>query len=170
MNAAPHPPVVRVLLVDDEPIVLTSLRETLRSEGYTLVLANSAAEALESARQHVLSVVVSDYQMPDMTGVELLREIRKLRPEALRILISAVPTAENLVAAVNEAEIFKFIIKPWRREELVAAVREAAERYQKAARDHIMLSTTTAMNDTLQKLTESLQQQLEEERRHKPGA
>ncbi|HMJ66681.1 MAG TPA: response regulator, partial [Candidatus Binatia bacterium] len=89
MNPVPHPPVARVLLVDDEPMVLASLRETLRHEGYTLAVANSAEEALELARQHTFGVIVSDQQMPAMTGIELLAEMKKLHPEAARILISA---------------------------------------------------------------------------------
>jgi two-component system, probable response regulator PhcQ len=169
VNPAAHPPAVRVLLVDDEPVVLTSLRETLRPEGFTIALANSPGEALELARQHTFAVVVSDYQMPEMNGVELLAEIRKLRPEAGRILISAVPTAENMIEAVNEAQISRFIMKPWRREELVQAVREAIVRYQQLTHDQLVLTTTTAMNETLHKLTESLQQQLEEERTRKRG-
>src|SRR5687768_18493459 len=74
VSASSHAPVVRILLVDDEPVVLMSLRETLRPEGYTIVVANSPDEALESARQHTFAVVVSDHQMPGMTGVELLTE------------------------------------------------------------------------------------------------
>jgi response regulator RpfG family c-di-GMP phosphodiesterase len=167
VNPSSHPPVARVLLVDDEPVVLTSLRETLRPEGFTIALANSPSEALELARQHTFAVVVSDYQMPEMNGVELLAEIRKLRPDAGRILISAVPTAECMIEAVNEAQICRFIVKPWRREELVRAVREAIARYQRLAHDQLVLTTTTAMNDTLHKLTESLQHQLEEERTRK---
>ena len=169
MNPPAHPPVVRVLLVDDEPVVLTSLRETLRPEGFTIALANSAREALELARLHTFAVVVSDYQMPEMNGVDLLAEIRKLRPEAGRILVSAVPTAECMIDAVNEAQISRFILKPWRREELVQAVRDAAARYQQVTHDQLVLTTTTAMNETLHKLTESLQHQLEEERTRKHG-
>ena len=164
MSASSHPPVVRVLLVDDEPVVLTSLRETLRPEGYTIVLANSPEEALESARQHTFAVVVSDHQMPGMTGVELLTEVRKLRPEAVRILVSAVPTTDVLVDAINQAQISRFILKPWQREELVQAVREGIARYQQVTHDQLVLTTTTAMNETLHKLTESLQNQLEEQR------
>ena len=115
MNSSTHSPVVRVLLVDDEPVVLMSLRETLRPEGYTIVVANSPDEALESARQHTFAVVVSDHQMPGMTGVELLTELKKLRPEAMRILVSAGPSAEMAIDAINKAEIFRLILKPWRR-------------------------------------------------------
>lgn len=167
MSASNHLPVVRVLLVDDEPVVLMSLRETLRPEGYTIVLANSPEEALESVRQHTFAAVVTDFQMPRMTGVALLVEVKKLRPEAVRILISAVPTTETMIDAVNQAEIFRFILKPWRREELVQAVRDAIARYQQVTHDQLVLTTTTAMNETLHKLTESLQRQLEEERSRK---
>jgi response regulator RpfG family c-di-GMP phosphodiesterase len=167
VSAPTHPPVVRVLLVDDEPVVLMSLRETLRPEGYTIVVANSPEEALESVRQHTFAAVVTDYQMPGMTGVALLAEVKKLRPEAARILVSAVPTTEAMIDAVNEAQIFRFILKPWQREELVQAVREGIARYQQIMHDQLVLTTTTAMNETLHKLTESLQQQLEDERARK---
>lgn len=99
-----------------------------------------------------------------MTGVELLMEVRKLRPEAARILVSAVPTTDTLVDAINRAQIFRFILKPWKREELVQAVREGIARYQQVTHDQLVLATTTAMNETLHKLTESMQNQLEEQR------
>jgi DNA-binding NtrC family response regulator len=165
VNPTSHPPIARVLLVDDEPMVLASLRETLRPEGHTLVMANSAKEALELAGQHTFAVIVSDQQMPEMTGIELLREMKKLHPQAARILISALPSADAMIEAVNQAGIFRFILKPWHREELVQAVREAIARYQRVMHDQLLLTTTTAMNDTLYKLTESLQQQLDEERK-----
>jgi two-component system probable response regulator PhcQ len=165
VNLTSHSPIARVLLVDDEPMVLASLRETLRHEGHTLVMANSANEALELARQHTFAVIVSDQQMPEMTGIELLAEIRKLHPEAARILISALPSAAAMIEAVNQAQIFRFILKPWHREELVQAVREAIARYQRVIHDQLLLTTTTAMNETLYKLTESLQQRLDEERK-----
>jgi DNA-binding NtrC family response regulator len=151
--------------VDDEPMVLASLRETLRHEGHTLAVANSAEEALELARQHTFAVIVSDQQMPAMTGIELLAEMKKLHPEAARILISAVPTANLVVEAVNQAEILRFVLKPWQREDLVHAVREGIARYNRFTHDQLLLKTTTAMNETLHKLTESLQQQLDTERK-----
>lgn len=128
-------------------------------------MANSAKEALELAGQHTFAVIVSDQQMPEMTGIELLREMKKLHPEAARILISALPSADTMIEAVNQAQIYRFILKPWHREELVQAVREAIARYQRLMHDQLLLTTTTAMNETLYKLTESLQQRLDEERK-----
>jgi response regulator RpfG family c-di-GMP phosphodiesterase len=155
------------LIVDDEPTVLMSMRETLRHEGYVMVAAAGPREALTLAREQEFAVVLSDQQMPGMTGIELLTKIKELRPETVRILVSALPTAELALEAINQAEIFRFITKPWQRGELVETVRGAVTRFKDLAQERLRAGNLKALNQTLTRLTQTLQKQLDEERARK---
>ena len=164
----PEPSPVRVLIVDDEPTVLMSMRETLRHEGYVIMAAAGPREALALAREQEFAVVVSDQQMPALTGIEFLTKVKELRPETVRILVSALPTAELALEAINQAEIFRFITKPWERRELVEAVREAVTRFKDLTENRLRVVKLKALNETLTRLTQALQQQLDDERARKP--
>ena len=160
----PEPSAVRILIVDDEPTVLMSMRETLRHEGYLIVTAAGPREALALAREQEFAVVISDQQMPAMSGVELLTKVKELRRETARILVSALPTVELALEAINQAEIFRFITKPWQRRELVETVREAVTRFKDLTQDRLRVGNLKALNEMLTRLTQTLQQQLDDER------
>lgn len=120
----------RLLVVDDEEIVLVALRETLMRAGYEVTATNDAAEALEALRTQTFAVIITDQQMPRMTGLEFLAQAKELRPEATRILITAVLNLGTVIEAINQGEIYRFIVKPWLREEFLGAVTSAVERYR----------------------------------------
>ena len=103
----------RVLILDDEEIVLVGLRDTLRREGYEVVTAESALTGLEALKAAPFAVIITDQQMPWMTGLEFLSQAKQIQPEATRVLITAVLDLETVVDAINEGEIYRFIIKPW---------------------------------------------------------
>jgi response regulator RpfG family c-di-GMP phosphodiesterase len=120
----------RLLVVDDEEIVLVALRETLMRAGYEVTATNDAAEALEALRTTRFAVIITDQQMPRMTGLEFLAQAKVLRPEATRILITAVLNLGTVIEAINQGEIYRFIVKPWLREEFLGAITSAVERYR----------------------------------------
>ncbi len=152
----PLPP---ILVVDDEPIVLTALRETLRSDNQDCVICSDPQAALDLLRQQEFSVIISDHRMPGLSGLELLAEARRLRPEATRVLITAVLSVDTIIQAINQGEIFRFIIKPWVREEFLATVQNAIQRYE-LMRQHARLSTAAqAMDRQLADLKASLEHQ-----------
>ena len=91
----------RVLVVDDEEIVLVALRETLRREGYQVVTAASPLAALELVKQEVFAVIISDHQMPGMTGLDFLSQAKSIQPDATRILITAVLSLDTVIEAIN---------------------------------------------------------------------
>ena len=76
------------------------------------------------------SVVISDQQMPLISGLEFLTQVREIQPNATRILITAVLTLSTVIDAINKGEIYRFIVKPWLREELLATVKTAVQRYR----------------------------------------
>ncbi|HSG90835.1 MAG TPA: response regulator [Pseudomonadales bacterium] len=129
MNAAAARPQARILFVDDEQRVLTSMRAMFRRD-YEVHLADSGAMALDILRRKAIDVVVSDQRMPEMTGVEVLREARDIAPATMRILLTGYADLGAIEDAINESEVFRYLMKPCAREQLrdtlalaVAAVR-----------------------------------------------
>ncbi len=119
----------RLLFVDDEARILVSLKSIFRTD-YDVRTANSGAEALDILRDWPADVLISDQRMPEMTGVDVLRSAAELRPDTTRILLTGYSDLEAIIGSVNDGEIFRFVSKPWRRNELrdtvAAAVRVAA--------------------------------------------
>lgn len=114
----------KVLCVDDEPNIVRALQWLLQKE-FEVVTANCGADALGLASQQAFDVVISDQRMPVMTGVELLREIRKISPRTMRILLTGYSDYQAILRSVNESEVFRFINKPWNISELPRVVDEA---------------------------------------------
>jgi response regulator RpfG family c-di-GMP phosphodiesterase len=110
-------------VVDDEPVVLNALSFTLEREGFHVVGCTSPLKALAILNERDFAVIISDQRMPEMMGLDFLIESRRLRPYASRILITAVLALPTIVDAINKGEIFRFVAKPWLREELIATVR-----------------------------------------------
>ena len=155
-QGAPH----RILIVDDEEIVLIALRETLVRSGYLVSTASDPLPALEILQKEQFSVIISDQQMPSMTGLDFLTRAKQLQPDASRMLITAVLSLDTVIVAVNRGEIYRFIIKPWLREELLVTVQNAVQRYELLTRNHMLQATTLSMNDKLTQLNRELELQL----------
>jgi DNA-binding NtrC family response regulator len=106
--------VYTLLIVDDEPSLLHSMQRALRQEPYRILLAENGFQALAILEQHDVDVVVSDYRMPAMDGLELLKRIREAYPHILLIMLTAYPDVETILQAINEVGMFKFLLKPIR--------------------------------------------------------
>ncbi len=117
----------KVLFVDDEPHVLAALRRTLRNEPYQVLCASSAAEALALMAETPVDVVVSDEQMPGMSGSELLAEVRRRYPDTVRMMLSGKATLEGAIRAINDGEIYRFFTKPCNELDLATTIRHALE-------------------------------------------
>ena len=114
-----------LLLVDDEENIVAALRRLLRAEGWKVLSATSAEQALHQLARHEVDVVLSDQRMPGMTGVELLRRAKELYPETIRLVLSGYTELQSITDAINEGAIYKFLAKPWDDEQLRAHLREA---------------------------------------------
>lgn len=153
----------RILVVDDEEIVLVALRDTLRREGYQVVTAPSAVQALAILKEQMFSVIITDQQMPVLTGLEFLAQVKQSQPDATRILITAVLNLSTMIDAINKGEIYRFVVKPWLREELLATVRNAVQRYELICKNAVLQAATLAMNEKLSQLNKTLEEQLAKE-------
>ncbi len=155
-----EPALHRILVVDDEEIVLVALRETLRREGYQVSTALDALQGLELMKQGQFSVILTDQQMPHLTGLEFLAQVKKMQPDATRILITAVLSLNTVIDAINKGEIYRFIVKPWLREELLATVRNAVQRYDMLCRTAVLQAATLAINEKLTTVNKALEEQV----------
>ena len=120
-----------MLIVDDEPRVLDSLEAILAAE-FRVLRAEGGPAALEILAAEDVAVIVTDYRMPGMTGVELLRRSQEHRPDALRIVLTAFTDVDSLMDAINTGRIYHFVPKPWDPHALLLVVRRAAERWELA--------------------------------------
>ncbi len=145
----PSFPPPSLLIVDDEPIVLAALKETLEREKYNVVATTSASKALQILQEREFAVIISDQRMPEMMGLDFLVESRKIRPLCSRILITAVLSLPTIVDAINKGEIFRFVAKPWLREELTATVKNAINRYELIVRNEQLTGETQRLNEQL---------------------
>jgi response regulator RpfG family c-di-GMP phosphodiesterase len=150
----------RLLIVDDEQLVLAGLRETLTREGYHVTTASNPFVALEELKNQIFSVIISDNHMPGVTGLEFLAQAKEMQPNASRILITAVLSLDTVIDAINKGEIYRFIVKPWLREELLATVKNAAQRYELIDNNTVLQSKAVVMNRELQEANRSLELQL----------
>ena len=115
----------RILFVDDEERILTALRSVFRMN-YHVFTATNGPEALAFVRKLKPHVVVSDQRMPEMTGVELLRQVKEAAPATVRMLLTGYSDLAAIVGSLNDGEVFRFISKPWDNEEIQKTVGEAA--------------------------------------------
>jgi DNA-binding NtrC family response regulator len=115
----------RILCVDDEPNILRSLKWLLQRQ-FEVTVAPGGREALALLAEGDFDVVVSDQRMPDMSGAELLREVRRLSPRSMRILLTGYSDIQAILRSVNEGEVFRFIHKPWDVNELPELIGQAA--------------------------------------------
>jgi two-component system probable response regulator PhcQ len=117
-----------VLIVDDEENILSALQRTLRRENYTLLTAGEPAEAFTILQRGQVDVVVSDHLMPNMSGLEFLKEVRALHPDVVRIMLTGHAEVSTAMEAINEGEIYRFLSKPWDDAELKVALHLAFDR------------------------------------------
>ena len=156
------PPLPAVLIVDDDPMVLATLKVSLASEPYEVVVCSSGIDALKLLPEKDFAVIISDQRMPKMTGLDFLVECRRILPLAPRILLTAVLNLSTAVEAINRGEICRFIAKPWLRAELVAAIRDAIQRHDLAAQNQAMQAESLQLNARLTAAKLELQARVDE--------
>ena len=103
-----------VLFVDDDEAILRSLERGLLDEPYNQLFAKSGQEALEILKREEVHVIVTDMLMPEMDGVELLKNVKEMYPNIIMIILSGYAEEDALRVAVEQREIFKLIPKPWK--------------------------------------------------------
>jgi putative two-component system response regulator len=129
-RARGNPMAAEILFVDDSKLALQISKDLFLSKGITILTACDAAEALELFKAHEIAVVVSDNHMPGMSGLDLLTELRNISPDTVKVLISAYVDLPTALAAINSSEVYRYLLKPWKEDEILNVVKEGLRRYR----------------------------------------
>ena len=142
----------RLLFIDDEEINRSNFLETFGDE-YEILLAGSGEEALEiMARESTLALILSDQRMPGISGAEVLAQARELAPKAERIMITGYSEPDDIMAAINQGQVYRYILKPWTSGELRIAIIHAVERHQLKEENLALLLALEKKNFELEEL------------------
>jgi len=121
-----------LLVIDDEINILSAIKRLLGRSGYQIFTANHAAEAFDILAKNQIGVVLTDYQMPDILGTELLEKVKYMFPNTIRIMLTGHANINSVTQAINQGAIYKFLVKPWDNDVLEKVILEAFEKFEAA--------------------------------------
>lgn len=153
---------IKILFVDDEEFVLNALKRLFMDDNYTILTASSGEEGLEILKKEEPQIIISDYRMPGMNGVDFLRKAYIRKPDAVRIVLSGYADTAVIVQAINEGQIYKLIPKPWNDDELKIAISNAVDRYLLYKRTLELTQELMDKNEELIRVNRILKQLLKE--------
>lgn len=143
-------PPATIVAVDDEEMVVKSLSFFLELEtDYTVQIFTAASEALNFIAVTDVDLVMSDYLMPEMDGLEFLAKVRDLKPEVPRVILTGYADKENAIKAINEVGLYQYIEKPWNNEDLRIILRNGIEKKQLLQKLREKMSEVTKAYDEL---------------------
>ncbi|NOR68348.1 MAG: response regulator [Methylomarinum sp.] len=145
--------VYRILLVDDEANILSSLRRVFRRENYQVEVAMNGEEALQLLAQNEFQLIISDFKMPHMNGAELLKEVKSRHPKIIRIMLTGFADTDAVMGAINEGAVYKFILKPWNDDDLRVTVALALEQYDLLQKNRQLQHENQHQHKQLKKLS-----------------
>ncbi len=150
-----------LLIVDDDPAVLELLVEQLRAD-FEVVTAENAAQAREILASRTVDIVLTDLQLPGETGLSLLEWVRRTAPRIARILLTGAARLEDAIDAINQVQVHRLILKPWRREDLVQTLRSVARNVLLERSHEQLLEEYRRINQELERRVAERTQQLEQ--------
>ena len=130
-----HTGLKSILLVDDEPHILSALQRTLRALNLSVLTANNAGEALAILAENSVQVILTDHKMPDMSGADLIEIVKREYPDIISIMLSGQADYEQVIHLLNERAVFKFIKKPWSNTEVLETIETAFSQYRNSKFD-----------------------------------
>ncbi len=146
-----------LLVVDDEPDVVQSLQDLLRLE-YRVLGATRARDGLRLLHEQPVNIVMTDQRMPEISGVDFLRSVRRDRPEAIRLLFTGYADIKAVIDAINEGHVYRYITKPWDPDELLTILRQAGEQYDLLQERQRLLDDLCRKNQELEQANAELRQ------------
>jgi len=146
-----------ILFVDDEKSVLNSLKRLLRKEEYCLFTASSGKDALKVMEKEVVSIVVSDHRMPEMSGIDFLARVKVDYPDVIRIILTGYTEVNAITESVNQGHIYKFFLKPWDDNHLKLELRQALEQYRLIKSNKSLHEKVFEKNKELKGINENLE-------------
>ncbi len=153
----------KIVVVDDEKIVTSAFKTLLKVEGFQdSHFFNDPKEALVFLQTNIPDVVISDFLMPDMNGLEFLSEVNKLYPEVSKILLTGYADKENAIKAINEIGLYRYIEKPWNNDDLIINIKNGIERSYLLSELRKKISELEIAKKELEKYSHNLEQIVEE--------
>src|SRR5205807_4679178 len=117
-----------------------------------------AEEALKMLQNEEVNIVMTDQRMPEMTGVEFLRQVRGEHPDAIRLLFTGYADIKAVIDAINAGNVYRYITKPWDPDELQTVIREACDRYDLITERNLLLEDLRVKNEQLEKVNRELRE------------
>ena len=153
----------KIVVVDDEKIVTSAFKTLLKVEGFSDAhFFNSPKEALAFLTENQPDLVVSDFLMPEMNGLEFLSEVKKLYPEVSKILLTGYADKENAIKAINEIGLYRYIEKPWNNDDLIINIKNGIERSYLLSELRQKIAELEVAKKELEKYSHNLEQIVEE--------
>lgn len=151
-----------VLFVDDEKSILNAVKRVFFNARYEISSAESGQEGLELLGQKPADVIVSDMRMPGMDGIAFLQKSRAICPDAVRMVLSAHADNNEIMRAVNEGHIWRYITKPWNENDLLLAVKNAVEFHEKNMETKRLIEEIKEKNRILADVNQMLEDRVRE--------
>ncbi len=146
-----------VLCIDDEKNILNALKRLLRKEDYRLLTAAGGQQGLDILAQNEVHVVISDQRMPEMSGTEFLKQVKKLYPQVIRIILTAYTDLGTITESINEGSIYKFFLKPWNDQNLKLEIRQALDQYDLMEANKRLHQMIVQQNEELKAINDDLE-------------
>jgi|GEM_PF-390076 len=149
-----------ILIVDDEPLIISALQIILERQGYEVFTAVDGSAAIESIRKNLPAVIICDQMMPGISGIEVLKQAQKILPDSVRILLTAAVDSKTAIDAINVGHVNQYITKPWRNAELVKVIAASLEKYKLVKENRILQDLIFYQHQELQQTHEGLKDEL----------
>lgn len=140
-----------ILCVDGEKRILTSLKRLLKKEDIQVLTASGCQEGLDILEENDIHLVISDQRMPQMSGVEFLSKVKEKYPDTIRIVLTGYTDVDTIRDAINEGNIYKFILKPWNDVNIIDEIKKSLEQYD-------LIQTNKALNEIIIEKNKQLEQ------------
>jgi len=163
MLSSDSDPIYSILYIDDEENNLISFKSTFRRD-YHIHVASSGQEALEIMETNSIQLVITDQRMPDMSGIEFLEQIVPLYPDCMRMIMTGFSDLEAVIQAINKGNIYRYVSKPWNREDLKITIDSALEVYNLKSQNKHLIDGLKEANRTLEQKVLERTRQFEQQR------
>jgi sigma-B regulation protein RsbU (phosphoserine phosphatase) len=153
-----------ILYVDDEKDNLTVFNSAFRRD-YEVHLATSGQEGLDILKKHEVQVIITDQRMPEMTGIQFLEKIIPDYPDCIRMILTGFSDIEAIIQAINTGRVYRYITKPWSKEELKINIDKAIETYQLRRHNRQLIADLKEANQSLEQKVIERTQKIESQNR-----
>lgn len=149
-----------ILIVDDDKLVLKALEMTLEKEGYQVLIAESGEQALEIMKNTAPALIICDQWLPGIRGIDVLQKAQKMRPDTIRILITASQDIETAINAINIGNVSQYITKPWEDKQLHKTIKTSLDRYKLIRENRVLENLIFTQHKKLKKNHKNLRHEL----------